>query len=202
MPGISRRFQTNFDFRFPFVPTPGSTRGLRRPGWTERQPAPKVPWVHKWGPALAWSGRFPRASLLRTRASRQPRELPRSVVWHAVSESLRVFIALENVPQDATFQAMLTQVVGIWGRGCLSSIQLKPRFWCTERCLRSGDLSPPLFFEWLVTYLTQSLGLETQRSGCPQREVPALTLPSCLTRFVGGKGLPLLESASWKGSDW
>lgn len=59
-----------------------------------------------------------------------------------------------------------------------------------------------MFFEWLVTYLTQRLGLETQRSGCRQCEVPGLTLPSCLTRFVGGKALPLLESDSWKGCDW
>lgn len=56
------------------------------------------------------------------------------VLWSgtAVSESLHAFPALENVPPDATCQAILTQVVGIWGRGFLGSTQLEPLFWCTE----------------------------------------------------------------------
>lgn len=73
-----------------------------------------------------------RAPLLRTRTARQPRELPSSEAWHAMSESLRVFTDQENVPYDATFQAILTQVVGTWGRVCLASAPLEPLFWCTE----------------------------------------------------------------------
>lgn len=83
------------------------------------------------GHALAWR-RFPHAYLLRIRASRPPQELPSSVVWHAVSKSVRVFNAQGDVPHGATFQAIVTQVVGIWGRGCLGSTQPGPLFWCTE----------------------------------------------------------------------
>ena len=37
-----------------------------------------------------------------------------------------------NVPHEAIFLAVVTQVVGIWGKGCLDSVQLGPLIRCTE----------------------------------------------------------------------
>lgn len=58
-----------------------------------------------------------------------------------VSESLCVFTAQENVPCPATFQAILTQVVGIWEKDCVVSTQLEPLFWDEELC------HPPLLLD-------------------------------------------------------
>lgn len=54
-----------------------------------------------------------------------------------VSASLLVFTAggrggAGNVPHEVIFLAVVAQVVGIWGKGCLDSILLGPRMRDTE----------------------------------------------------------------------
>ena len=64
--------------------------------------------------------------------------------------------------------------------------------------------SPTLIFKWPVTYLTQTLGLETQVVAASDSvECLEGPYPTDRPELMGGKkGMVLLEGDPWKGLDW
>lgn len=133
-PGILRLF-LNVDFRFPFVPITGSTMGCMQTGLDRAAARSTGALGVQVGPCVPKGPCFREAEGFCQPSYSEPGHPDNLQSFQVLSESLRVFTALENDPLDARVQAILTWAQGIWRSGSLGSTQHEP-----------------LFFKWLVTY--------------------------------------------------